>query len=375
MKLHKDLKKALGPLSEAALGSGARLYAVGGCVRDALLGRVSTDLDIAVEGDADAVAASAAKALGGETESFGRFGTVRLELPSGARIDLARTRKETYEKPAALPRVSKAAIVEDLKRRDLSVNAMARPLEDGKLGDLLDPFGGKDDLERSRLRLLHDKSLIDDPTRIFRAARYGARLSLKATADTARLIEEAVGSGVVSKLSRERVRQELMRILGEESPAGAFARLKRYGVLSAFHPDFRFPKGTEKAQGAGVRLGVCAISMSPPRGEELLESLPLEHHLGAALKTALKAAVRRSTPREPLGETALAVLGASFPKAPKTAFGPSILRGEDLKDFGLKPGPRYADILDRALRAQWQGAIKSRKDALSWLKKAVPTKK
>ncbi|MEK7744602.1 MAG: poly(A) polymerase, partial [Elusimicrobiota bacterium] len=165
------------PLERAAAAAKSRrlsVYAVGGCVRDWMLGRTVRDIDLSVEGEALPLAKAAARG-GGRWEAFDRFGTVRVFLPGGLRLDFARARAETYESPAALPRVRPASILEDLRRRDFSVNAMARPLGEG-LSMLLDPHGGRKDLRDRKLRVLHERSFVDDPTRLLRAVRLEQRL-------------------------------------------------------------------------------------------------------------------------------------------------------------------------------------------------------
>src|SRR3954464_15631241 len=159
-------------------------YLVGGVVRDLLLGAPGADLDVAIEGGADALA----DVPGYRPERDEYFLTGRLEA-GDQRIDIAQTRAETYPRPGSLPEVRPAAIEEDLARRDFSVNAMAFPLEEG--AELLDPHGGVEDLRAGRLRVLHERSFADDPTRALRAARYAARFGFDLEPDTARLLEEA----------------------------------------------------------------------------------------------------------------------------------------------------------------------------------------
>ena len=151
---------------EAAAGTAT--YLVGGAVRDLLLGRDRTDLDIAVEGDAAAVG----RRLGGEVRTHERFATATVHT-AGLELDLATSRSESYPEPGALPEIQPATLSEDLARRDFTLNAMAVPLAGDP--ELIDPHGGLEDLERGALRVLHDGSFVDDPTRALRAARYAAR--------------------------------------------------------------------------------------------------------------------------------------------------------------------------------------------------------
>ena len=199
---------------------GMPAYLVGGAVRDLLLGRTRADLDVAVEGDVRALADS----LGGEIIVHERFETAAITV-DGHEIDIARARAETYERPGALPTVSPAGIDEDLARRDFTVNAMAVPLA-GE-AKLIDPHGGADDLAAGVLRVLHDLSFQDDPTRALRAARYAARLSLKLDPDTERLLKLAD----LDTVSDDRVLAELARIAAEERPSEALGLIAEWGVL------------------------------------------------------------------------------------------------------------------------------------------------
>ena len=199
---------------------GVPAYLVGGAVRDLLLGRPRADLDVAVEGDVRALA----DALGGEIIVHERFETAAITV-DGHEIDIARARAETYERPGALPTVSPAGIDEDLARRDFTVNAMAVPLE-GE-GQLIDPHGGADDLAAGVLRVLHDLSFADDPTRALRAARYAARLEMELDPGTERLLRLAD----LGTVSDDRVLAELARIAAEQRPSAALKLIGDWGVL------------------------------------------------------------------------------------------------------------------------------------------------
>src|SRR5262249_16988121 len=151
------------------------VYLVGGTVRDILLGEPSFDVDIAVEGDAIALARLIADELGGRISTHDKFGTAVVKYGDGGRVDVVTARTEFYDAPAALPTVEHATIREDLFRRDFPINAMAVSLKGADFGRLVDPFDGRRDLESGTVRVLHNLSFIDDPTRIFRAIRYEQR--------------------------------------------------------------------------------------------------------------------------------------------------------------------------------------------------------
>ncbi|HEX2232273.1 MAG TPA: hypothetical protein VHG69_02795 [Thermoleophilaceae bacterium] len=210
-------------------------YLVGGAVRDLLRGATAVDLDLAVEGDARSAARALADRLGGQAREHERFGTATVRAGDLA-FDLATTRRETYEQPGALPRVEPASLDEDLARRDFAFNAMAVGLTGDDLGHLYDPQGGLADLETGSVRVLHDRSFIDDPTRLLRALRYEARLGFAMHPDTERLARTAVDAGALGTVSGARVRDELMDLLAEPQAAAAVARMAELQMDRALHP-------------------------------------------------------------------------------------------------------------------------------------------
>ncbi|HVR05719.1 MAG TPA: hypothetical protein VMS02_06730, partial [Solirubrobacteraceae bacterium] len=210
-------------------------YLVGGAVRDLLLGQAPRELDVVVEGDAAALAA----ALGAAVE-HPRFGTALVELPGGARIDVARARRERYAAPGALPDVEPASLAEDLLRRDFTVNAIALALAGKRRGELRAAPHACEDLRAGRLRVLHGRSFEDDPTRLLRLARYRTRLGFAVQEETAGLAEQAVAGGALATVSGARLGAELRLVLAEPDPVVTLAELERRGVLRALHPRLRF---------------------------------------------------------------------------------------------------------------------------------------
>jgi len=254
------LEKASGLASEAGL----ELYAVGGCVRDWALGRPSADIDFLLSGDAAPVVKGLEAVYGGRHEKFGPFLTVRFFSAEGRRLDFARFRKETYPRPAALPEVSVAAsAAEDLKRRDFVCNAMALRLDGPAAMQLLDPYGGLADIKAGLVRVLHGKSFEDDPTRIFRAARFAARFGWQLEGGTLALARAAVKAGMPGLLSRQRLRNELVKILGEENPLPALQALKDLGALSFIDPALAFGPSLLGLKTPRERLAGIAALMGP----------------------------------------------------------------------------------------------------------------
>jgi tRNA nucleotidyltransferase (CCA-adding enzyme) len=198
-----------------------RVFLVGGAVRDLLLRRERTDIDLVVIGDAAALAT----ALGAEVVEHERFATAKLRL-DGHEIDIATAREEVYERPGALPAVVPAATIEaDLRRRDFTINAMALPLRGGQR--LIDPHGGQADLGASLLRVLHSRSFVDDPTRAVRAARYGSRFGFTLEEETEALLRDAD----LETVSADRRNVELLRLAAEPEAPRGFELLAEWGLV------------------------------------------------------------------------------------------------------------------------------------------------
>jgi tRNA nucleotidyltransferase (CCA-adding enzyme) len=214
------------PPAVTALAGEDAVYVVGGAVRDALLGRTPHELDFVVVGDAVAVARRAAERLGGRVVVHDRFGTATVEAP-GATFDLAGARRERYAQPGALPDVELGATLrEDLERRDFTVNAIALHLSDG---ELVAYPGAPEDLDARVLRVLHDRSFVDDPTRLLRLARYSARLGFEPDDRTDALAAEAIADGALDSVTGSRLGAELRLLLREPQPAALLA-LERHGL-------------------------------------------------------------------------------------------------------------------------------------------------
>jgi tRNA nucleotidyltransferase (CCA-adding enzyme) len=255
-----QLEKGLSPESLALIQKAGTLaaerrlaiYLVGGVVRDILLGRANSDLDLVVEGDAAGLAESLAREVGGRLVIHRRFGTAKIRTKHLV-IDLAMARAESYAHPGALPTVRPGSIQDDLDRRDFTVNAMALRLDPGDFGKLVDPFNGQKDLQNKLIRILHDRSFIDDATRMMRAVRYEQRFGFRLEASTENLLRQ--NAAMLRTISGDRVRHELELILKEERPEKALKRAGDLGLLKEVHPALsgngwlnkRFEKAREAA--------------------------------------------------------------------------------------------------------------------------------
>jgi tRNA nucleotidyltransferase (CCA-adding enzyme) len=321
----------------AALEGEERVHLVGGAVRDLLLGRTPCELDLVVEGDALSVAGRAAARLGGAVVAHPRFGTATVRA-DGVAFDLAGSRAERYARPGALPDVRLGApLEEDLARRDFTVNAIAMRLADGKLTACP---GALEDLAAGRLRVLHDRSFEDDPTRLIRLARYAARLGFAAEERTARLAADAVAAGAFETVTGERLGAELRLLVLEPQPA-ALGTLADLGAGRALlGPAFRVRD----------ELVASALAHAPPDARPDLVALAAA--LAGAKRAPLAARLRELA--FPAAEAAVVVAAATVERlrpALAAAGRPSAV------DLALRREPPEAAALAAALGLGHPGAI------------------
>jgi tRNA nucleotidyltransferase (CCA-adding enzyme) len=329
-------------------------YLVGGVVRDLLLGLEGSDLDVAIEGEAEALA----DLPGFELEREGLFLTGRLHLDD-QRIDVAQARAETYPRPGALPEVQPATIAEDLARRDFTVNAMAFPLAAD--GGLLDPHGGAADLGDGLLRVLHDRSFVDDPTRALRAARYAARFGFELEPETERLLREAD----VSTVSDDRVQNELRRAAAEPNPAAVLQLILDWGVMPSLDPDApqRVAEVTRLAASepwAGWVESELAAMLA------IVRPLPQIRELVAATPERPSEAVRLAAPWDPAQLLVARALGAEWLDryAAEWRHVGLEITGDDLLEAGIPEGPAIGRGLEAALSGKLDGELSGRDQEL-----------
>jgi tRNA nucleotidyltransferase (CCA-adding enzyme) len=335
------------------------VYLVGGAVRDALLGETHPDLDLVVEDDIRRVAA----AIGGEVTEHERFQTAKARFGE-LRIDLARARAETYPHPGALPTVTPATLADDLARRDFTINAMAVPLGDEQ--KLLDPHGGAADLAEGLLRVLHEGSFRDDPTRALRAARYASRFDFELEAETARLLGDADPSTV----SDDRIDTELRRLAEERDPARALELLRDWGVLELPGDAVELTRLAVRLLGEEPWPGVAE------RDEVVLASLGRGH--GGPEIRAAAGALAEETPERPSQGVAVASGRQPAELVLARAMGAEWLDrfvsdwrevgleidGETLMAEGVPEGPEVGKGLEAALSAKLDGEISGRDEEL-----------
>ena len=222
-QLPQKVKERLQQFSLVAEETGLRIYLVGGCVRDLLLRKENLDIDIVVVGDGIAFARAFAGKYACRVREHDKFATAVIVMEDGFKIDIASARLEYYDRPAALPRVEHASLRHDLYRRDFTINTLTISLNRDNYGQLLDFFGGQRDLKERSIRILHNLSFVEDPTRLFRAVRFERRLGFRIGRQTERLMHSAVRLNLVKKVGGARILQELRLILNEDEVVAASA--------------------------------------------------------------------------------------------------------------------------------------------------------
>lgn len=267
-RLDATVLSLLRTIGAAAAEQGIEAFVVGGFVRDLLLGAPSPDLDLLTDRDAIRLAAEVARLLGGRLRGHHQFATAEVKLPEeafpeGIKIDFATARSESYEHPGAVPEVEGSSIQQDLRRRDFTLNAMAIQISADHFGRLLDPYGGRRDLERRIIRVLHNLSFVEDPTRIFRAVRFEARYAYRMDSHTEALARHAVAEKALDTVAPERLRKEFYLFCQEQHPARALRRLTELGVMASLRP------GLEVDPGLLERVEAAIAHLNLPPGELL----------------------------------------------------------------------------------------------------------
>jgi tRNA nucleotidyltransferase (CCA-adding enzyme) len=224
---------------------GYSVFAVGGFVRDLLLRVENFDVDIVAEGDGIRLAEEFEKKFPCRIRTHKKFGTAIILLPDGLKVDVATARWEFYDSPAALPTVERASIKTDLYRRDFTINTLAIQLNPKAFGELIDFFGGVKDVKEKVIRVLHNLSFVEDPTRVFRAIRFEQRFGFQIGKHTQNLMKNAVKVGFLERLSGGRVLSEIILILQEEDPLPALKRMRDFNLFHLVHPSLKFDEQAE----------------------------------------------------------------------------------------------------------------------------------
>ncbi len=374
--------------SRAANELGFDLYLVGGTIRDVLIGRTPTDLDVVIAGGDERSPSALAGRLEAEVLSESQFGTARLRVDD-VEFDVAMSRTEVYEHPGALPKVSPAPVEDDLARRDFTIDAVAVSLAEPKWGHVLDPHDGRHDIDHKLIRVLHDNSFVDDATRILRAVRYAGRLGFELESETRKLLDRDLRR--LDTISGDRVRHELERIFTEPRGVEVLRLADELGVLAAIHPALTFDSAlaekTRAASGSPTRLRLLALAVFGARDDydELVSRLNMNttwtkvvRDVGAvrsAIPRLGEPSVRRAEVWDLLRELAVESIEACAtatddPNARRNLelyltelrHVKPILNGDDIMALGVPEGPQVGELLDALLKARLEGLIATRED-------------
>ena len=412
-----SLLKKIGKIADKM---GFTAYTVGGFVRDAILGSENMDVDIVVEGLGVNFAQELASKLGGRCTPHKKFATAILVLDDGFKLDIATARTEFYEFPTALPTVELSSIRYDLYRRDFTINAQAVNLNPEHFGDLVDFFGGLQDIKQGIIKVLHNLSFVDDPTRIFRAVRFETRFGFKIDKQTEHFLDNALQLGVLEKITTHRVREELILVLSESNPWAGVQRLDQLKVLKRLHPklnaDHKMEHLFNKSREVLVWFELLYHDDSPCSW--LIYFMALTHKLTASelsefgehiklnkkhlailnqlhkkntlisRRLATTNEINDSEIYHLLHQIPLEILLHNMSMAKNELLRKRISRyltdlkkvdiavtGNDLKKFGVPPGPQFKALLLEVISQKLDGKVQSRDDELKLVSRLLANRK
>jgi tRNA nucleotidyltransferase (CCA-adding enzyme) len=416
-QLPKEVIRTLKDLGKLAERLHFKAYAVGGFVRDLLLRHPNLDIDIVIEGDGIEFARAFAEEHRVRVRAHKKFNTAVLIFPNGQRVDVATARFEYYQYPAALPIVEFGSLKMDLYRRDFTINTLAIALNPNSFGYLIDFFGGQRDLKERVIRILHNLSFVEDPTRILRAIRFEQRFGFRIGKQAVALIRNAVRMGLIQKLGGRRMFHEMQLILKEEDPSPALRRMADFGVLAVISPKMRFDQKMgelfqrlkeliswyqlsfldEPLERWWVYLIGLFSGLTPDTLAEVWERLQLASNQQERIcwtydkvEELLRGFFQLPDHRPSDIYRALQLLRPEellymMARAQKEAITRAIshyfhryrhvtteLRGRDLKALGILPGRIYKTMLDELLDARLNGEVKNRQEEVIFLKNRYP---
>jgi len=371
-----------------------RIYLVGGVVRDLLLGQANLDLDLVVEGNAIELAQQLKEPNRGKITTHPRFNTAKLQWDRWS-VDLTTARAETYEKPGALPSVTLSSIDDDLSRRDFTINAMAIRLNPGDYGKLFDPYGGRNDLKAKLIRVLHEKSFIDDATRIWRGLRYEQRLDFHLERKTLNLLQRDIN--MLDTISDDRIRYEIECVLEEKYPEKVFRRAEELGVLAKLHPSLKgngwlaekFDQvrrlSSPQPPETELYLALLAYPLTSEEVESFISRLNLPKSLAQTLRDTIAVknkmrslAIPGLSPSNIYhlldGYSSQALVANSLATESPVASQnirlflnklkdiKILLTGDDLIKMGIASGPQIREVLELLREARLNGRVTTRQD-------------
>ncbi len=409
----EDIFTILKLSGDVASNLGYAAYLVGGSVRDLLRGESNFDIDLVIEGDGITFAQALGKKLNARVKTHRRFGTA-VVVTDFLKFDVATARTEYYEYPAALPRVETSSIKKDLYRRDFTINTLAVMLNPQHFGKLIDYFGGQRDIKEKTLRILHNLSFIEDPTRAFRAIRFSERFGFTISKHTMNLIKTAVRINLFDKLSGTRMYDELNLLFAETEPVRAIKRLSRFNLLKFIHHSLAISKTLEETfisiqetftwfkllffeeelnkshlflmalldelTPVERREALQRLFVPPAARKEILDGIEQSKKALSQLHGASQKKIYYTL--MPLDIPALLfTMARTKDQEHKKAISLYLtklrkirpeLTGNDLKQMGYAPGPLFRKILTSILEARLERRVKSREGEMTFVKKYFP---
>jgi tRNA nucleotidyltransferase (CCA-adding enzyme) len=411
-KFPPEIHNLLRLSGEVAEELGFNAYLVGGSVRDLLRGEENLDLDIVIEGDGIAFARAFGEKLHAKVRTHQKFGTAQI-FADRIKLDVATARTEYYESPASLPKVETSSIKKDLYRRDFTINTLAVKLNLRDFGLLIDFFGGQRDLREKSIRVLHNLSFVEDPTRAFRAVRFAERFGFKISKHTENLIKSTIEMNLFSMLSGPRLYEELRLSFHETEPIKTLKKLSDYGLLKVIHPNLAFTEELEAtlrsmqetlswfnllfleekpdkgilylmALLSGLKdedMKAAAERLSPPPRirDIILKGLPQVRNILRRFPVNDPVEVHKIFSNLELGIVLFLMALSKDRKIQKVISHyltelrniKTILTGDDLKAMGIQPGPVYSKILRKLLEEKLRGIVKTREDEEKFVRSLI----
>ena len=412
-RLPKKIIELLKELGATADTLGYNAYLMGGLVRDVFLKQKNLDVDIVIEGDGIAFAQEFSSHNDVRVRSHKKFGTAVLIFPDGFKVDVATARMEFYETPAAPPTVETSSLRMDLFRRDFTVNTLAIKLNKKDYGTLIDYFGGQKDLKEKVIRVLHNLSFVEDPTRILRAIRFEQRFGFSIGRLTQTLIRNAVNINCFKDLSGRRLFMELKLLLMEQHPSRAIERMAEFDLLQFISPDIEYNDQMktilENIRGVtswfdllflgerydswkiywygltfSLEVGILnklakrmqiedletrrMISQRKDAGSvlEKLYRLKKNDNFGIyTLMTQYDTEILLFLMAKANNEKIKRIISHYFTKLKGTAI---TITGKDLRNMGFKPGPLYKKIFTDILEERLNNKISTKADEIAFIK-------
>lgn len=413
-KFPQEVYNILKISGEIAEELGYSAYLVGGCVRDLLRGEENLDIDIVIEGDGISFARLLGEKIQAKVRTHHKFGTAQV-FTNSLKFDIATARTEYYESPAALPKVETSSIKKDLYRRDFTINTLAIKLNPKDFGLLIDFFGGQRDLREKTIRVLHNLSFIEDPTRAFRAVRFSERFGFKISKHTENLIKSAIEMNLFDKLSGSRLYEELLLSFKETDSIKTLKRLSDYGLLKVINPNLIFTEELEnifksvqetlswfnllfleekidkgliymlallsKLKDEDIKAIMERLAPSPKVKEFIIDGIKKARDLIQKIPVNDIVTSYKILKNVKL-EVILFAMSLTKERQKKKVFAnyltelrniKTILKGDDLKKMGIEPGPIYSKLLQELLDEKIKGNLKTREEEESFIKSRLQT--